>query len=170
MVPRAWMFTRLPGGDHMGVVVVGAEARAGGFGGTIEPEGSGIIAMTWQGHIDAIRLREHLHDLEAVIADFEPYFLRVDATHVSGYDLDAHAQARRWATRAGRRPPAAVAIIAGSHFAAVESPAFALAAAGRARFFASAERARRWLQAFAVSASGEYVLASLLPPRALSRP
>jgi hypothetical protein len=125
------------------------------FEASIEDEGAGVFVASWSEHIDAAAFTRHLEMLERVCANRESCFLLVDATHVSGYDLDTRTVARRWA-RTNTITFRAVAIVAGSRLAAAESPASILAPTSTARLFDSVHPARRWLQHLALAASGEY--------------
>jgi hypothetical protein len=126
------------------------------FESVIEDEGAGVFVVTWREHIDGASLGRHLESLAEVVSSREACFLLVDATQVSGYDLDTRIVARNW-SRTGRTDALrAVAIVAGSRLAAAESPASVLAPASTVRLFDSVHPARRWLQHLALAASGEY--------------
>ena len=126
------------------------------FEGAISHDETGIVVMAWRGHIDASGLRDHLTALDALAQSLELAWLLIDATLVSGYDLDARTHARAWARADVAKALRAVAIVAESSLTAAESPALVLAPPRIARLFASIHPARSWLQQVATTRSGEY--------------
>jgi hypothetical protein len=120
----------------------------------------GFIEAVWEGHADLRAMYAFYAELDQATEGLEDYLLLVDVRGLSGYDPETKALARCWSGTPAASRALIIAVVADSQLVAAESPATAMAAPRRARWFGALAAARTYLTQRIRAPSGEFAVPS----------